>query len=171
MIEDLPGEEWLGLPWLRGYEVSSLGRVRTYRRRGNSGEFAAKPRLLWNFAPARGYRNIRLVQNGKVTTVSVHTLVLEAFVGPRPAGMVCRHLNGDRNDCRVSNLCWGTQSQNAIDKIHHGTSVAKLTPTDVRRIRSLSKSGMSHRTIAKSYGVSPSTIDFAVSGHTWSHVV
>ena len=51
----------------------------------------------------------------------VHRLVLEAFVGPRPEGMVARHLNGDPGDNRLENLAWGTQSENNYDKVRHGT--------------------------------------------------
>lgn len=36
--------------------------------------------------------------------------------------MVVRHLNGVAQDDRLVNLCWGTQSENILDKITHGTN-------------------------------------------------
>lgn len=56
-------------------------------------------------------------------TRSVHQLVLEAFVGPCPPGMQCRHFP-DRNPANnhLSNLQWGTPKQNAADRVIHGTN-------------------------------------------------
>jgi hypothetical protein len=35
--------------------------------------------------------------------------------------MECRHRNGNPTDNRPENLAWGTPTQNALDKILHGT--------------------------------------------------
>lgn len=52
----------------------------------------------------------------------IHQLVLESFVGPRPnTDSVVRHLNGDPVDNRIENLVWGTASENAHDRVRHGT--------------------------------------------------
>lgn len=59
---------------------------------------------------------------------SVHVLVAEAFFGPRPTGMVVRHLNGDASDNRPSNLAYGTQSDNIADCFRHGTKTARSKP-------------------------------------------
>ncbi len=52
----------------------------------------------------------------------VHQLVLIAFVGPRPAGAITRHLNGNPADNRPENLAWGTALENARDALRHGTT-------------------------------------------------
>jgi hypothetical protein len=49
----------------------------------------------------------------------VHQLILETFVGIRPEGYHTRHLNGDKMDNRLSNLCWGTASENREDTVRH----------------------------------------------------
>lgn len=52
--------------------------------------------------------------------VRVHTLVLEAFVGPRPPGLVALHGNDIGTDNRVGNLRWGTPSENQYDRVENG---------------------------------------------------
>lgn len=55
----------------------------------------------------------------------LHELVLTAFVGPRPAGAVARHLNDDPADNRVTNLAWGSRSENQWDAFRNGKRVHK----------------------------------------------
>ena len=62
----------------------------------------------------------------------IHRLVLETFVGPCPKGTQCRHLNNDKLDNRLSNLIWGTQKQNQLDRWTHHTN--KLSIDDVKEI-------------------------------------
>lgn len=121
-------EEWRPIPGYEGrYSVSNLGRVRNDRRGG---------RILRGFQPAGQPRLMVTISSGSVHTRVkryVHQLVLEAFVGPRPAGMPhVRHLNGDALDNRLVNLKYGTVSENAQDAIQHGTN-AKLRKTHCAR--------------------------------------
>jgi hypothetical protein len=60
--------------------------------------------------------------DGVSTNVYVHHLVLLAFVGPRPDGLICCHGNGDPTDNRPENLRWDTHSANSKDAIKHGTA-------------------------------------------------
>jgi hypothetical protein len=48
-------------------------------------------------------------RGGKQRKLYVHRAVLMAFVGPCPEGHEARHLNGEPNDNRLSNLCWDTR--------------------------------------------------------------
>ena len=50
----------------------------------------------------------------------VHVLVLDAFVGPRPNGMQGLHRDDDHANNNLSNLYWGTQSQNMADRLRNG---------------------------------------------------
>jgi hypothetical protein len=52
--------------------------------------------------------------------MDVHVLVLTAFVGPCPDGNEALHFNDIPDDNRLSNLRWGTRSQNNHDAIRNG---------------------------------------------------
>jgi len=120
------------------------------------------------------YPGVTLSLSGKKKILTVHRLVLEAFVGPRPPGMQCRHLNGDRTDSRLLNLAWGTARENAADRIRHGTQsrgerqpAAKLTDSLVREIR---RSPQSTTHLASQFGVSPDIIRKVRLRRLWRHV-
>lgn len=110
----------------------------------------------------------------------LHRLVLEAFVGPCPPGLECRHLNGIRSDCRLSNLKWGTKAENYEDMVRHGTFVlqrgeldgnAKLTEVEVLEIRRLyATGGISQAALARRYRVSPTLICMVVRRLRWRHI-
>lgn len=71
---------------------------------------------------AGGWGRYHTVQLGRGNSHRpVHRLVLEAFVGPCPEGMtVGRHLDDDPNNNHISNLAWGTVSDNSKDKVRNG---------------------------------------------------
>ncbi len=109
---------------------------------------------------------------------TIHRLVLEAFVGPCPAGMQCRHYpDRDPSNNSLANLQWGTPVENAADRDVHGTTVrgqrvhtAVLTAADVREIRARCAAGESHRSIARGKGVTKSTVTRIHLGRSWRHV-
>ncbi len=116
-----------------------------------------------------GYLTVCL--RGRVLTV--HRLVLLAFVGECPAGMECRHIDGDRLNSNLSNLAWGTHAENDADKRRHGTMVvlrgeqhgnARLSDAKIADIRSLG-GRMSHREIARIHGVSYGYVGHLLKGH------
>jgi hypothetical protein len=97
--------KWLHCPRHPEYEVSEYGHL---RRKGK----VRKPYLQ-----ADGYLVYCLMGH---KTRKVHQLVLEAFVGPKPEGGVCRHLDGNRTNNHITNLRWGTRSENSKDRWDHG---------------------------------------------------
>lgn len=107
-------ETWRAIQGWPGYEVSDQGRVRS--NRGAHGW-----RILKCGPGLTGYPQTYLWIRPARRTAKVHVLVMEAFVGPRPEGMDIRHLNGDRTDARLSNLAYGTRSENRQDCLNHGT--------------------------------------------------
>ena len=119
----MSSEEWRPVPGWEYYEVSSLGRVRSLDRivGCNGGTRVAHGRVLTATPNSTGYLCITLHEQGEGKNVQVHSLVLEAFVGPKPDGLEARHLDGNHlNNC-LDNLRWGTRSENILDRVRHGT--------------------------------------------------
>jgi hypothetical protein len=113
-------EQWRAIPGFEGfYEVSDLGRVRSlerdepYRRRPGSFLRRRPARLLALSRGSNGYLTVLL--RGKTHTV--HTLVLKAFVGPRPAGLCCCHFpDPSPANNQLSNLRWDTYAANNAER-------------------------------------------------------
>lgn len=118
-------EQWLAVPgWEGYYEVSDLGRVRSVLRTltGSSGITRTyKGRMLRPKVDAGGYRVVCLTRGGITRSYSVHRLVAQTFLGPCPPGHEVRHLDGDPANAVLKNLSYGTSSENARDKLRHGT--------------------------------------------------
>lgn len=159
-------EEWADILGFKNFAVSTLGRVKnkktgTIRKQQiNKGRY---PQVV--------------IYNGKNRTKTIHTLVLETFIGPRPDGMECRHLNGDKTDNRLANLAWGTPKENAQDKIKHcvqmrgsGIYCAILDEQKVTVIKFLLHVGISQSDIGKFFGISHKQIHKISKGITWKHV-
>ncbi len=106
--EELAAEEWRPVVgWEGRYEVSNLGRVRT---------LLSRPRIRRVNPNKGGY--LRLTMRAPFGTRSVHILVAEAFIGPRPAPppgcyrIEVNHKDGIKANCRLSNLEYLTQLEN-----------------------------------------------------------
>lgn len=107
-----PEERWLPVVgWDGLYEVSDQGRV-----------LSVRTGLMKSLAvhTISGYHMVTLKSNGRRKTYHVHRLVLDAFVGPLPDGLVSCHNNGDPQDNRLANLRYDTPSANNFDKVRHG---------------------------------------------------
>lgn len=117
-------EQWRPVVGYEGrYEVSDHGRVRGLDRRVRTkggGMMTVKGRVLAPAPNGNGHPAVSLHREGVSKTWKVHTLVLEAFVGPRPEGMGCRHLDSNPENNHLSNLCWGTQTENMKDMTDAG---------------------------------------------------
>lgn len=117
-------EVWKPVPdWDGLYEVSSLGRVRSIDRaiECRDGVTRTFRGILRRTAlDDGGYPNLVLSKNGHFTRHRVHCLVAAAFLGPRPEGMVIRHLDGNAENCHVTNLAYGSVAENVRDTIRHG---------------------------------------------------
>lgn len=120
-------EVWRAIPGFEGfYEVSDHGQVRSLDRMrptDRQGRCRGRNRgRLLKQRNSRGYRVLDLWNRDRVVFhMSVHALVLMAFVGPRPDDHQCCHRDGNRANNRVENLYWGTRSENELDKVRHGT--------------------------------------------------
>lgn len=69
-----------------------------------------------------GYLSVRLWRDGQRHSRTVGSIVLTAFVGPRPTSPrvhQAAHINGIRTDNRLVNLQWKCPAMNGQDKIRH----------------------------------------------------
>lgn len=118
-------EEWRDIPGWEGlYEASSLGRIRSRPREvrcGPGGTRKTVSRVRVQQVREDGYVVIRLFDGPRRAWKTVHGLVAESFLGPRPEGMEVCHDNGARADNRIQNLRYGTASENTFDTVKHGT--------------------------------------------------
>jgi len=118
-------EEWRDIPgWECLYQVSDQGRVRSVDR---IIPYKGKTRFLrGRIRVARpkddyGHLQVLLYRETVWKMMSIHRLVLLAFVGEPPDGMECCHNDGNPSNNALSNLRWDTKSANQRDRLAHGT--------------------------------------------------
>ena len=130
---------------------------------------------LSGYTTKKGYVTISMSHNGNKVTKSVHRLICMAFHGlPENKSMQVRHLDGNPNNNRPSNLKWGTQAENWQDRRIHGTATAgekhwasKLTNAEREHLRWAIESGLcSQRSAARALGMSQSAISNIVNNKT-----
>ena len=118
------------------YEVSDGGEVRsTVDTHGNKIE----PRIKKRTVNAQGYWCVSLSRHGISRMYTIHSLVANAFFGPGVEGSEVRHLDGNRLNCNIENLRWGTSSDNSEDMKNHG-SINRIA-TDASRVVSIKEAG------------------------------
>lgn len=170
------GEMWKAIPGYEGlYEVSNLGRVRSVDRTEKCSNGFVRSRSgteLKSYPVEGGYLDVQLSKEHRHVHRLVHAIVAEAFIGPRPNGLVVRHLDGNPTNNAVTNLAYGTQSDNLRDWPNYGgrTSNQKLTIEQVREIRRMLTSGGTLRGIAAHFGVAPGTIFAIKKNRTFNYI-
>ena len=173
------------VPSAPGYAVTDDGRVISYKSRLLDVDRFEMKQCLDKY----GYPFVGLRVDGQRRKFSVHRLVAEAFLGPRPSPYhQVRHLDGVRTNNNASNLCWGTHAENMADRAQHGnqsngqehseamkssavwqaywtyvrspSATAKIPPEDYRVICQRIAQGETQRSIAEGYEVDAASISF-----------
>lgn len=117
--------EWRSIPGLEGsYEASDTGLIRSLDRwrkisprNGENYDRFFRGRILKPAPSPSGHLHV-VLEGGATRTV--HSLVLEAFKGSCPAGLMARHADDDPANNRIENLSWGTRSENSHDAVRNG---------------------------------------------------
>lgn len=168
-----PAKRWSPvLGWEGYYEVSEMGDVRSIERRGKT-QFGERGYGGVVLTPLKTrYPSVNLTAPGRRSQRTIHVLVLESFVGPRPDGMDACHHDGNRGNYALSNLRWDTRRANHADKIRHGTLPlgervhnSRLNRELVRWIRSVPLAEA-----LQSLPFSQGCIEKAKYGLTWRHI-
>lgn len=123
--------DWRKVNGFEEYEVNHDGRVRR----------AATGKVLKPCFNDTGYHRVHIRRAGIAKTKSVHSIVAEAFIGPRPIGMHIDHIDGVKTNNAASNLRYCTPKENIHYSIRlglhamgerHGAST--LTSEDIYQI-------------------------------------
>ena len=148
------------------------------------GYFADEHGNIWRNGTRRkfqdnghGYLKLKVSVNNKQWDQYAHRMICEAYHGPCPEGLECRHLDGNRQNNAPSNLEWTDKLTNESDKKRHGTLTvgsfngqATLTADIVVEMRVLASRGTPICAIAEMYGINRGTVGDAVCGRRWGHI-
>jgi hypothetical protein len=170
-------EQWKPIPGYELlYEISDIGRM---RRVADADAYPAGTFKTGTIG-RDGYVRVRLSKDGKERAFTVHSLVLSAFVGPRPAGHVVNHKDGKKANNHVDNLEYVTQQQNleharvtGLARPARGiqTGNAKLNDSLVLAMvmeYATTPIGMEH--LATKYKVDVSCVVRILARQSWCHV-
>lgn len=105
-------EIWKKIDWSPDYEISSYGRVKSYRIDKDNGK------ILKTHKNYKGYITIQLpdLKLGTIRHTGIHKLVAEAFI-PNPENKSdVNHIDEDKENNYYKNLEWLTHKEN----LNHG---------------------------------------------------
>lgn len=148
---------WKTITNFPNYEVSSDGRVRSI----------AGPRAFGKATRLVESTELKRRSNGKYVLVSlwdgakkknkyIHRLVAEEFIPNKDNKPEVNHIDGDKQNCDVSNLEWVTRSeqikhsQNVLGNNKHSRVGRKLNKTEFDLIKN---SPLPKSELARQYGV------------------
>ena len=103
--------EWRGIVGNDKYKVSDDGQVM-----GPHGH------ILSPKVDKYGYEQVVVFLDGGRKMRTVHSLMMESFVGPRPDGYDICHNDGNSRNNTLSNLRYDTHANNISDMKIHGTN-------------------------------------------------
>lgn len=174
-------ERWKPIPGFEGYEVSDHGRVRSYWKRkslgiglGSQSVLCKEPQCI---LAANGRQSARKGQRGRYPVVginsrahAVHRLVMLAFVGPCPDGLIVCHNDDNPENNRLSNLRYDTQASNLADAQRRGAMPrgynSVLSEEQIIEMRKLAASGATRAELARKFGVCHHTATNICTGKT-----
>jgi len=153
-------EMWKPIPGYEGYyEVSNLGRVRSLR----GGK-------LLKLNGVR-YIHVALQIDGVREDRSVHKLVLAAFVGPCPIGMLALHRDDVKKNNVLSNLRYGTAEDNCADATKNGARRRGpwLPVGHEDRVKDLARFGVSATQIGAYLNINRGIVPRILKGELYGH--
>ncbi len=117
----------------------------------------------------RGLRTAHLRDGGgKQRHTTLHTLVLEAFVGERPDGCEVRFRDNNPANCALENLRWVRKWREPLRG--EDSPKAKLTEKQVLEVRARAASGEKVDHFAHEYGIHAGALRSVVNGSKWGHL-
>jgi hypothetical protein len=174
--EQLQGEEWRAVDGFPGYDISSIGRCRSWWTVGRHSRIGSSCRILRWIRNTNGYFQVCLSRDRKKSKHLVHVLVVTAFREARPSGMEAAHEDGNQSNNSIGNIFWKTHVENCADRIRHGTNLfgeriwsAKFTSYTVTLLQWLRNDQECRLTdLADWFGVSKGTVWTNCNGRQWT---
>lgn len=136
----------------------------------------------WEWTGSRSVHGYGWVRNGD-KTVKAHRASFAAFVRPLIAGETVCHRCDNPPCINPDHLFAGTMLDNTRDMIAKGRRredrayikgeshhQAKLTETDVRRLRQMRAEGATYAQLMAEFGLAKSTVGDICTGRHWSHI-
>ena len=173
-------ETWRPIPDFPGYDVSDQGRVRSYYQRVKGGigrqRLAAEPQRILNPSLRGGYFTVSLYGNNTKTTVKIHQLVMQVFVGPCPEGMEVCHGDGNPQKNHLGNLRYDTHQANMQEAETTGLPKGCIsmrrffTDEEALEIRHARAAGRTLAALAQERKVSITTISTLCLGKFYQNV-
>lgn len=183
-------EHWKPVVEFEGiYEVSDHGQVRNIADRART----TINQVLKPQKHNHGYLFV-VLSNGRAKQKRkyIHHLVMEAFVGPRPAEYETNHLDGDKGNNRLGNLEYCTALENHQhasrtrlaafgdrngsrkfpERLPRGQAnwMTKLKDEEVSEIKHLLKTGVPQAKIGQRFDIAQSVVCRINTGQIWRHV-
>lgn len=169
---DIPDEIWKPIKDYPDYEVSSLGRARSYRKERCSVR-QSYTTIMNGGLSSNGYRKISIRNKDGMKSVWLHRIILLTFTEePLDKKYEAGHIDGDHTNNCLTNLKWMTKAENEACKLLHGThnrgekcGTSKLSNDQAKDIINLYSSKLyTQERLAQIYNVSSATISRIVNG-------
>lgn len=174
----MPMEIWKDILEFKGlYQASSLGRIRSTPRtitRSNGRIHTVRSKVLKPAKDSNGYLRVGLIKEGKLNTRKVHRLVLSSFV--HKEGKEVNHLDGVKDNNKLSNLEWVSRSENVKHAFKTGLATplrgsknptSKIDEHQALTIKNYLKDGMGPTEISRIMKISVNICKDISRGKTW----
>lgn len=164
-------ESWKPVKDFPLYRVSNYGRIKSF--------WSGRWTILNGTVTTNGYVHQPL-KHLITKIMTVHSIVLEAFVGPRPEGMQCNHKDGNKTNNSLSNLEWVTQSENALHAIKNGLQPlcrgeshgkAKWKDGEIWLLKKMLYHGVAKSIICKMFKMGIRNVNRIAHGDRWGHII
>jgi hypothetical protein len=110
------------IPSAANYWATPSGRVISARNPKIVDMKDPRPYFLKPLVNPKGYLFVMIRRNDwRRSSVAVHRVVAETFIGPCPPGYLVRHMDGNPANNAYTNLQYGTHLDNHADSVRHGT--------------------------------------------------
>lgn len=145
-------EIWVLLKETNSHLISNVGNIKSIKTN----------KIIKKHLDKDGYPRVGLYFNKKIKSFYVHRLIANNFLNNKDNKPQVNHIDGNKQNNKISNLEWVTSSENRIHAFkiglqknktgedHHNS---KLTINDIKEIRKLCELNVSQYKIAKIFNI------------------